>query len=682
MWHKAMLMEDYATAAKILRARTPSEQKALGRRVEGFIQELWDESLPGVLDAILWAKYRKPTRRDALMDTGTQGIVEASNDVVYGCGLASNGEVPPRSEWTGRNELGKALERVRERIRVEQAEELGGMGDALQRMYEEDEELEMLEEETALEEQQLQGMLTGGRLEKDARLEDIPLGTVWDEARPDGKQWFLVRVASDEGHLFAWLHASETNAQAVQVYRQWAGSQAMVHMEDMSSEIRCANVDFDVTAGTRTRLRGLALPAGEVGEQAPQGEFTVREILARERAGGGYKVLVQYAVGEATWEQRSKWVGTHLLQEYEATNPLVQPTEESPAGGRKVGRVSYAREQRTPRQRENVDEAAPEAYDALASRVVNTAGTNERESGGCARTVRGRGGHGTGEHAQPDTMSDGLEERMRRMMDDEAAKREEMERKSTASMAMLTAQLNTMMGLLGDVRRQDQRPDRDEAASRAIGSNRQPNRYDEVGRTPHSDDDLRSVGSMYEERPTVLSAGAAGAFMDESLQARLETRTAREEVRNASNEALSLLLTTSKRKAQANLFANFTTGQQEHLYLLQKLGVPMADLKPRLHISMVAALRGWNRQLQYVGVALGLTEPAYKFARTNHSVYGSATRDAEYKSVTKHVVGHEFESQTLMGLEVPGTVKRTLPENPAGGWNKIGTCDHFLPNRS
>ena len=73
--------------------RTPSEQKALGRRVEGFIQELWDDSLPGVLDAILWAKYKKPTRRDALMDTGTQGIVEASNDVVYGCGLASNGEV-------------------------------------------------------------------------------------------------------------------------------------------------------------------------------------------------------------------------------------------------------------------------------------------------------------------------------------------------------------------------------------------------------------------------------------------------------------------------------------------------------------------------------------------------------------------------------------------------------------
>ena len=53
-----MLMEDYATAAKILRARTPSEQKALGRRVEGFIQELWDDSLPGVLDAILWAKYK------------------------------------------------------------------------------------------------------------------------------------------------------------------------------------------------------------------------------------------------------------------------------------------------------------------------------------------------------------------------------------------------------------------------------------------------------------------------------------------------------------------------------------------------------------------------------------------------------------------------------------------------
>jgi hypothetical protein len=281
------------------------------------------------------------------------------------------------------------------------------------------------------------------------------------------------------------------------------------------------------------------------------------------------------------------------------------------------------------------------------------------------------------EYAQPDVPSDELEARVRRMMQDEAKKREEMEKRSTASMEMLTAQLNTMMGLLGDVRRQDRRPDWDETVSREPRSDRQPDKSEEVKRVPRSDDDLRSVGSMYEERPTVLSAGAAGAFMDESLQARLETRTARDEVRNASNEALSLLLTTSKRKAQANLFANFTTGQQEHLYLLQKLGVPMADLKPRLHISMVAALRGWNRQLQYVGVALGLTEPAYKFARTNHSVYGSATRDAEYKSVTKHVVGHEFESQTLMGLEVPGTVKRTLPENPAGGWNKIGSIGEW-----
>ena len=261
---------------------------------------------------------------------------------------------------------------------------------------------------------------------------------------------------------------------------------------------------------------------------------------------------------------------------------------------------------------------------------------------------------------------------MQELVREEARKHAREREEARESMVAMERQMRKLMEVVTCLR--DERRDGGSSYSKETEGERI---HMKEGGMPGDDMSGASRLSKYEAKPTVMCAGAAGAFMDESHNARMETQTAREDVRNASNEALSMLLSTSKRKAQANLFANFTTGQQEHLYLLQKLGVPVADLKPRLHVSMVAALRGWNRQLQYVGVALGLTEPAYKFARVNHSVYGSATREAEYRSVTKHVAGHEFETQTLMGLEVAGSTKRTLPEAPTGGWKKISTIGEW-----
>ena len=93
-------------------------------------------------------------------------------------------------------------------------------------------------------------------------LRNVPEGTVWDESRPDGKKWFLVRTTSEDGHLFAWLPEKEVTADAIDAFRSWAGTPDMVTGEDVSVALRCANTDFAETARTRVKLQTLRAPEG------------------------------------------------------------------------------------------------------------------------------------------------------------------------------------------------------------------------------------------------------------------------------------------------------------------------------------------------------------------------------------------------------------------------------------
>lgn len=121
MWRKAVLFGDDAAAARVLEVGDPREAKAVGRAVAGFDSTVWDERrLDAVVDGNL-AKFGQHGDLAAyLLGTGERVLAEASpRDRVWGIGLgASNPRAVDPAQWRGRNLLGLALMRVRDRLRA------------------------------------------------------------------------------------------------------------------------------------------------------------------------------------------------------------------------------------------------------------------------------------------------------------------------------------------------------------------------------------------------------------------------------------------------------------------------------------------------------------------------------------------------------------------------------------
>ncbi|MEM8918335.1 MAG: NADAR family protein [Pseudomonadota bacterium] len=134
MAEKAKLFDDHETREKILEAREPGEQKALGRRVVGFDQDLWDLSARDIVYLGNRAKFT--THRDLLgmlFDTEGTSLAEASPlDTIWGIGLAADAEdATDRSKWLGKNWLGETLQRLRDDLLTEQRS--GGIPEILER---------------------------------------------------------------------------------------------------------------------------------------------------------------------------------------------------------------------------------------------------------------------------------------------------------------------------------------------------------------------------------------------------------------------------------------------------------------------------------------------------------------------------------------------------------------------
>ncbi len=117
MHGKALLFGDHAIAELILGTNDPREQKALGRRVAGFDQEVWTRECRGIVYRGNHAKFtQNPELRAALLATAGTTIVEASPlDRIWGIGLGENHpDATNRSKWRGRNWLGEVLTQLRE----------------------------------------------------------------------------------------------------------------------------------------------------------------------------------------------------------------------------------------------------------------------------------------------------------------------------------------------------------------------------------------------------------------------------------------------------------------------------------------------------------------------------------------------------------------------------------------
>ncbi|KAK5126016.1 hypothetical protein LTR85_011371 [Meristemomyces frigidus] len=118
MYHKALVMGDEEIAQQTLECSTPAEAKALGRKVRNFDQNKWDASCDRIVEEGNYLKFSQDERmKRVLVGTEARGIVETSpNDRLWGVGYNSDEALEHVSEW-GENKLGKALERVRERLK-------------------------------------------------------------------------------------------------------------------------------------------------------------------------------------------------------------------------------------------------------------------------------------------------------------------------------------------------------------------------------------------------------------------------------------------------------------------------------------------------------------------------------------------------------------------------------------
>lgn len=117
MMCKAALFDDDATFDRLRAAETPHACKTLGRKVTPFVEEVWQEHVCAVAEAVIYQKFAQvPGLKALLLGTGGKLLAEASRtDRMWGIGLAQ-GDVRLAfpNAWRGANILGHALMHARE----------------------------------------------------------------------------------------------------------------------------------------------------------------------------------------------------------------------------------------------------------------------------------------------------------------------------------------------------------------------------------------------------------------------------------------------------------------------------------------------------------------------------------------------------------------------------------------
>ncbi|SCY38758.1 hypothetical protein SAMN05720606_104219 [Paenibacillus polysaccharolyticus] len=119
MHQKALLFGDQQIADKIMKTRSASVQKKLGRQVTGFVQTIWESECQRIVYEGNQAKFtQNEDLLAALLATQGTTLVEASpDDRIWGVGLAEEDpRIRDRKTWRGTNWLGEILTRLREEI--------------------------------------------------------------------------------------------------------------------------------------------------------------------------------------------------------------------------------------------------------------------------------------------------------------------------------------------------------------------------------------------------------------------------------------------------------------------------------------------------------------------------------------------------------------------------------------
>lgn len=116
---KAAMFGDEIAAAAIMGTPSPWRQKAIGRTVAGYDEEVWARERFSMMVEVVYYKAMQDEEIKAyLLSTGDSVIVEASpEDPVWGIGMrADDPRAIDRSKWQGDNLLGEAWTVAREMI--------------------------------------------------------------------------------------------------------------------------------------------------------------------------------------------------------------------------------------------------------------------------------------------------------------------------------------------------------------------------------------------------------------------------------------------------------------------------------------------------------------------------------------------------------------------------------------
>ncbi|XP_021367573.1 uncharacterized protein LOC110459571 [Mizuhopecten yessoensis] len=122
MHRKATLFEDFKTARKIMETKDPRKQKKLGRQVENFVEEIWQEGCEAIVEEGNMAKFSQNSDLlNIICASNPKILVEASPmDKIWGIGLYSDDpRAWNRAYWLGENKLGKVLTKVRIKLMLQ-----------------------------------------------------------------------------------------------------------------------------------------------------------------------------------------------------------------------------------------------------------------------------------------------------------------------------------------------------------------------------------------------------------------------------------------------------------------------------------------------------------------------------------------------------------------------------------
>lgn len=119
MAEKARLFNDRDTESLILKAKSPKEQKALGRQVKGFKEDVWSQHDMDIVEKGNYAKFTQNMHllKILLAGEGTTFVEASPYDKIWGIGLAANDpRAMVRSQWKGQNKLGVVLTRLCDKL--------------------------------------------------------------------------------------------------------------------------------------------------------------------------------------------------------------------------------------------------------------------------------------------------------------------------------------------------------------------------------------------------------------------------------------------------------------------------------------------------------------------------------------------------------------------------------------